>query len=101
MATPATAPVSSLSLAAWAVPCPCETVPSANPLETGWAMASRSIRQGPKLEPGLVQEIEVSEEMKLSPPHCGCERSAATSRAAGSGGLISTSAGVLGRGVPC
>ena len=51
IATAATAPESSLSLAAWAVPCPCEIVPSANPRETGWVMSRRSISHGPKLAP--------------------------------------------------
>ncbi len=48
IATAATAPESSLSLAAWAVPCPCVIVPSANPRETGWVMSRRSISHGPK-----------------------------------------------------
>ena len=51
IATPAMAPENSLSVAACAVPCPCEIVPSANPRESGWVIARRSISQGLKLAP--------------------------------------------------
>jgi hypothetical protein len=51
IATAAMAPVSSLSVAACAVPCPCEIAPSANPREIGLVIARRSINQGPTLAP--------------------------------------------------
>src|ERR1051325_4628974 len=51
IATPATAPVNSPSVAACAMPWPCEIVPSARPRATGCVIRQRSISQGPNAAP--------------------------------------------------
>lgn len=53
IATPAIAPCNSPSVAAPAVPCPCEIVPKDRPLDNGWEIPVLFMSHGPIIVPEI------------------------------------------------